>query len=262
MKYGRYRFLPNLSPLLFDRKMSANKKIKYQDPLRQLLEAAESKVLIDLIEDLALMLPEVRRECFEYLKSHVKLSPGQQETSDCETIFALWGELEPDLEELDDYGGGDYELVDSVSDLLDEIVQKLTKNTVPLDCRKDLLNEVLPYLQSSNAGLDDELYSVAYACCYDNEDLRRLAVAFEKIGSDWSIENALLTPTLKLKRRQVTQKYQPLIDLDFIYPTGGGDQLDSGIIFFLELSFQPGSTRFIISRCTIFYGNFHQLLPD
>jgi hypothetical protein len=57
-------------------------------------------------------------------------------------------------------------------------------------------------------------------------------------------------------------KYQPLIDLDFIHPTGGGDQLDSGIIFFLELSFQPGSTRFIVSRRAILYGNSHHFLLD
>jgi len=35
---------------------------------------------------------------------------------------------------------------------------------------------------------------------------------FQLVWDDWSIENALLTPTLKLKRRQVTLKYQPLID--------------------------------------------------
>ncbi len=35
---------------------------------------------------------------------------------------------------------------------------------------------------------------------------------FKLVWDDWSDENALLTPTLKLKRRQVIQKYQPLID--------------------------------------------------
>ncbi len=82
--------------------MTAGKKIKHQDPLRQMLEAAEPKVLIELIEDLAIMLPEVRRECFEYLKKHVKLSQEQKETAGGEEIFAIWGELEPDLEELDE----------------------------------------------------------------------------------------------------------------------------------------------------------------
>ena len=35
--------------------MCAKKKIKHQNPLRQLLEAAENKVLIELVEDLAIM---------------------------------------------------------------------------------------------------------------------------------------------------------------------------------------------------------------
>ena len=170
--------------------MSAKKNVKRHDPLRQLLETAENKVLVEIIEDLAIMFPEVRRECFEYLKAHVKLSPGQKETSDGEAVFALWGELEPDLEELDDYGGGDYSLADHVADLFYQIEEKLTKNKVPLEYRTNLLNEILPYIQSSNAGLDDQLYDVAYSCCYDNDDLRRLAGAFETIGNDWPIDHA------------------------------------------------------------------------
>lgn len=170
--------------------MSARKKSTHQDPLRQMLEAAEKKILIELIEDLAIMRPEVRRECFEYLKEHVKLSPGQKETSEGEAISALWGELEPDLEELDEYGGGDYSLADHVADLLYQIQKKLTKNTVALEYRTDLLNEVLPYIRSSNAGLDDDLYGVAYACCCDNDDLRRLAMAFESMERDWPIDHA------------------------------------------------------------------------
>ncbi|MBU0731243.1 MAG: hypothetical protein KKE17_12725 [Proteobacteria bacterium] len=170
--------------------MSARKKSKYQDPLRQMLEAAENKILIELIEDLALMRQEVRRECFEYLKEHVKLSPGQKETSEGEAVFALWGELVPDLEELDEYGGGDYGLADHVADLLYQIQNKLTKNTVAAEYRTDLLNEVLPYIRSSNAGLDDDLYGVAYACCCDNDDLRRLAMAFESMARDWPTDHA------------------------------------------------------------------------
>jgi hypothetical protein len=42
--------------------MSAKKKIKHQDPLRQLLETADRQILVELIEDLAIMRPEVRRD--------------------------------------------------------------------------------------------------------------------------------------------------------------------------------------------------------
>lgn len=170
--------------------MSAKKSVNRQDPLRQLLEVTDKKILVDLVEDLVMMHPDVRRECFDYLKAHVKLSPNQQETSEGEAVFALWGELEPDLEELDDYGGGDYSLVDHVSDLLIEITKKLATKQVPPEYRTELLNEVLPYIQSSNAGLDDDLYDVAFACCYTDDDLRQLAGAFEKMGSDWPIDHA------------------------------------------------------------------------
>jgi hypothetical protein len=170
--------------------MNAKKKIKHQDPLRQLLETADRQILVELIEDLAIMRPEVRRECFEYLKEHVKLSPGQKETTEGEAIFALWGELEPDLEELDEYGGGDYSQVDHVADLLYAIQKKLKNNKVPFYYRRELINGALPYIQSSNAGLDDELYGVVYSACYDNDDLRKLAAAFEAIKQDWPIDHA------------------------------------------------------------------------
>lgn len=190
MKSRSFRVLTNLSFLLFEKEMHAKKKIKKQDPLRQLLEAADRQVLIDLIEDLAFMQSEVRRECFEYLKKHVKLAPGQKETADGEAIWALWGELEPDLDELDEYGGGDYSLVDHVSELLYEIQQQLTKRKVPLDYRRRLTSEALSYIRSSNAGLDDDLYDVVYAACYNNDDLRTLAVAFEEMEQDWPTRHA------------------------------------------------------------------------
>jgi tetratricopeptide (TPR) repeat protein len=38
--------------------------------------------------------------------------------------------------------------------------------------------------------MDDALYDVAYAACYDKEDLRDLAERFEAIGRDWPIDHA------------------------------------------------------------------------
>lgn len=170
--------------------MSAKKKSKHQDPLRQLLEGADPSVLIGLIDDLAIAEPEVRRACFEYLKKHVKLSRKQHETAGGEEIFAIWGELEPDLAELDEYGGGDYGLEDQVAVLLSDIRQKLHKHKVPSDYRRELINEMLPYIRSGNSGLADDLYDVAYAACYDNDDLRRLAKDFEAMHKDWPMDHA------------------------------------------------------------------------
>lgn len=38
--------------------------------------------------------------------------------------------------------------------------------------------------------MDDALYDLAYATCYDDNDLRFLAEAFEAMGGDWKIEHA------------------------------------------------------------------------
>ena len=91
---------------------------------------------------------------------------------------------------MDDYGGGDYGLVDHVEELLYQILKKLEKKSVPVEYREELQDEIFPYIESSNAGLDDALYGVVYGCCYNNDDLCDLAERFEDIGRDWPISHA------------------------------------------------------------------------
>jgi len=170
--------------------MKAKKIKKRKDPLEGLIEAANPNVLGKLIKELALDRPEIRRECFEFLKDHVTLAPDEDTVSETEVLFALWWELEPDLSELDEYGGGDYDLADHVAVLLYKISKRLQEQKISREHRRELLDEVLPYIHSGNAGLDDTLYDVAYAACYNEEDLRDLAARFEEIGRDWPLDHA------------------------------------------------------------------------
>lgn len=147
------------------------KKPKHDDVLRDLLAAASPKALVDLLLQLSTSRPDVRRKCFEYLKEHVPLSKQRGHSSEGEAVLALWSELASDLDDLDEYGGEDYEVRDYVSSLLYHIEKKLSGNQVDTDYRHRMLDLVLPYIASSNAGLDDALYDVAYAACYDNNDL-------------------------------------------------------------------------------------------
>jgi hypothetical protein len=166
------------------------KKTKKSDALTDLLEAASHKVLAKLILELATEFPEVRRECFDFLKSQISVSKALKSRSEGEAILALWSELGPDLDELDSYGGGDYATEDLVAELLDQIRERLDKKNVDTDHRQEILNLVLPYIKSGNAGMDDMLYEVAYAACYDDDDLRVLAQAFEVMPGEWKIGHA------------------------------------------------------------------------
>jgi hypothetical protein len=140
--------------------------------------------------ELAREFPEVRRECFDFLKSQISVSKALKSRSEGEAILALWSELGPDLDELDSYGGGDYATEDLVAELLDQIRERLDKKNVDTDHRQEILNLVLPYIKSGNAGMDDMLYEVAYAACYDDDDLRVLAQAFEVMPGEWKIGHA------------------------------------------------------------------------
>jgi hypothetical protein len=137
------------------------KKQKKRDALAALLAVAPADVLTDLILELAAEWPDVRRECFDFLKSHVSVSKALESRSDGENIMALWSELVPDLEELDEYGGGDYALEDRVAELLNQMKKKLDLKKVIPEYRRDILNRVLPSIESGNAGMVDILCDVA-----------------------------------------------------------------------------------------------------
>ena len=166
------------------------KKSKKGDALTELLAAVSIEVLTDLILLLAAERPDVRRECFDFLKSRVSVSKILKNRSEGEIILALWSELLPDLDELDEYGGGDYDIEDHVAGLLDEIRTRLDSKKVDSDYRREILERILPFIESGNAGMDDMLYDVAYAACYNDADLRWLAKAFENMQDDWKISHA------------------------------------------------------------------------
>jgi tetratricopeptide (TPR) repeat protein len=160
------------------------------DPLNELLAAAKPETLTDLVVHLADFRPDMRRECFDYLKKHVSLTAEQKILSEGEIAMALWWELYPDLEDLDTYGGGDDETVDHVAGLLYEIQQKLAGKNINEEIRRQLLDEVVPFIKRGNAGLDDSLYGLAYATCYSDEDWRRMAVALEALKREWPTDRA------------------------------------------------------------------------
>lgn len=160
------------------------------DALGRLIRVADAPVLAGLVRQLAGLSPEVQRACFEYLGTHVTMTSDLLKEAAAGAVFALWSEIEPDLAELDDYGGGDDETRDDVGSLLYELATKLQKDSVPRADRRALLDKVLPYIRSGNAGMDDFLYDVAYAACRDDEDWRDLAERFESLGQDWPIDHA------------------------------------------------------------------------
>ena len=166
------------------------KKKAPADPLNDLLAAAKPETLMNLVAHLSNFSPEMRRECFDYLKKHATLTAEQKIRSEGEIAMALWWELYPDLEELDCCGGGDDQTVFHVASLIDDIQEKLAGEKIDEEIRRQLLDEVIPFIKSGNAGLDDSLYDLAYATCYSDEDWRRLAKALETVNRDWATDHA------------------------------------------------------------------------
>ncbi|MCK5138942.1 MAG: hypothetical protein KAQ85_03790, partial [Thermodesulfovibrionia bacterium] len=92
--------------------------------------------------------------------------------------------------ELDEYGGGDYSMMDDVGNGLYQLVEILKKVTLVEEDRDELLDEVFSYIKSGNAGMDDSLYDIVYASCKNDGELRELAKRFENLDQHWPIEHA------------------------------------------------------------------------
>jgi len=197
---------------------------KNDDALSKLLAAASHGILSDLVLKLAANQPSTRRKCLNFLKSHISLSKALDTESEGEIALALWYELEPDLSELDEYGGGEYVVEQQVADLLNDIKTQLDSRKIESHYRHEILEQVLPYIESGNAGMDDMLYEVAYSACYNDSDLRELAESFESMRGNWSSDHARRI----YRRIGDDDKYLELRTQKMIY---GGDYYDLATFF-------------------------------
>ena len=168
----------------------AKSKTKKDTALAELIAAAPPKALSELILNLVENSPEIRRECFDYLKQNTAVSKMLERQSEGEAIMSIWAELLPDLEDLDAYGGGPYEVEDQVWELLYEITKRLASKKVDETYRREILDSVLPFIKSSNSGAGDALDELAYGACYSVSELRYLAESLEAMHDDWQTRNA------------------------------------------------------------------------
>jgi hypothetical protein len=168
----------------------AKSKTKKDTALTELIAAAPAKALSELILNLAENDPEIRRKCFDYLKKNSAVSKMLKRQSEGEAILSIWAELLPDLEDLDAHGGGPYDVEDQVGELLYEITKRLTSKKVDETYRREILDAVLPFIESGNSGAGDALDELAYAACYSTAELRYLAESLEAMHDDWQTRNA------------------------------------------------------------------------
>jgi hypothetical protein len=77
-----------------------------------------------------------------------------------------------------------------VGELLYEITKRLTSKKVDETYRREILDAVLPFIESGNSGAGDALDELAYAACYSTAELRYLAESLEAMHDDWQTRNA------------------------------------------------------------------------
>ena len=122
--------------------MKKNKSTNNIDPLISMVNAASKDDLIELIKELKGNELSIRRICINHLKEKVTVSSSVNTTAESSAALTLWYEVEPELSELDEYGGGDYSLMEDVGDGLYQLYKKLKEITLTdnggRSCRKCL----------------------------------------------------------------------------------------------------------------------------
>jgi hypothetical protein len=161
-----------------------------KDPLTSMLDAASRDDLIELIKKLIGTELSIRRICINNLKEKVTVSPSVITEAESSAALALWLEVEPELSDLDEYGGGDYGITEDVGDGLYELYEKLKEITLTDEDKEYLFDEVIGYIKSGNAGMDDSLYDITYALCKNDDDLKGLAERLENLKRDWPVSHA------------------------------------------------------------------------
>lgn len=159
-------------------------------PLDQLMRVATKEQLIDLLNELVHDLP-LQRRCLEYLNDRVKTSASVHKAATDSAVLALWQEIDGELSELDAYGGGDYGVMEDVADGLYQLETMLKETELSEDEWEELLDCILVYIKSGNAGMDDALYDVAYAMCKTDQQWIKLAGRFESMQEDWPRDHAM-----------------------------------------------------------------------
>jgi hypothetical protein len=196
--------------------MAKRKNKESAPPLQKLIQAADATVLGQLIQQLAASAPAVRRQCLEFLERYVAFTAETKVSADVETVFSLWDELEPDLADLNEYGGGPDDTEEHVADLPDDLAQKLKQCVIPRDARRELLGDVMPYISSGNSGMADGLYEMAYALCQDDEDLRDFATRLESSGKDYLLDHARRIYSRGMRVREAITGERPGIVEDVV----------------------------------------------
>ncbi len=95
-------------------KMVKNINTNNEDPLINMLNAATQDDLIELIKELVENDLSIHRICIDNLKEKVTASLSRHDSYKSSSALTLWYEIEPELSELDEYGGGDYRIEQEV----------------------------------------------------------------------------------------------------------------------------------------------------
>lgn len=206
--------------------------------LKNLINKADKQILEKLIINLTDTSNEVLVECLEFLGKKLDLNESEKESVSSYKCMAIWNQIQWKIEEFDDYGGGDEQAYEEVGGKIYEIIDELENKQTVKHIRIDLVEEIFPYIESGNAGLDDELHALVNAACYDEEDFRLLAQKYEKSKNKWNHNRAMRI----YRKIGDDDKYLEMRKADLKY---GNDYHDLATFYFEKGNQEEAITEFL-----------------
>ena len=96
-----------------------------------------------------------------------------------------WGEIDPILDEFNEYGGGPEEGEEIVYINLDKIVSLFEENRLPHDTKTEFIDNLFHYYDWDNSGLEDALMDAVFDVANSESDWKYVIEKLRKNESDW-----------------------------------------------------------------------------
>ena len=153
-----------------------------KDTVSKMLENAEKEDLLDIISNMSQANHKAEKIILDWCKKNNKSQ--QKKAAEIE-LENLWQDVQPIINEFNQYGGGPDSEMDEVCDNLWKMYEIVKQNDISWETRVVILDKMLEEFNIGNSGFDDILIDVASSFCNSPDENRYFADALAKGSSGY-----------------------------------------------------------------------------
>lgn len=157
-----------------------------KNTVRQLIEQYTREELLELVEYLADRNKAVWQELLDFCQRKEKGVKSDKLSLIIEEQIGIhWSNAKEIIAEFDRYGGGPEWEEETAYEELDKMAGLFKAHQIPWAVRRQVLDEMLPFVASDNSGFTDCLVDVAFDLCIAREEKIYLADFLAQKGNSY-----------------------------------------------------------------------------